>query len=96
MTPFLLRFPCCPGSKLIDRKDYDCWHGVPPTILFEATYARCFPGLLFYITCMYTKLVVIVNERNSVDKSVYLIAFKDLGAGELAVQVLYQTWMAVG
>ena len=45
---------------------------------------------------MYTKIVVIVNERNIVDKSVYLIAFKDLDCVELAVQVLYQSGMAVG
>ena len=45
---------------------------------------------------MYTKLVVIVNARKIVDKSVYLKAFKDLSDLELAVQVLYQTGMAVG
>ncbi len=64
-------------------------------ILFARAYARCSLGLLFYITCMYTKLVVIVNERNIVDKSVYLKAFNDLSCVEVAVQVLYQTGMTV-
>ncbi len=45
---------------------------------------------------MYTKIVVIVNERNIVDKSVYLIAFKDLDYVELAVQVLYRIGMVMG
>ena len=60
------------------------------------TYARCSLGLLLYITCMYTKLVVIVNKRKIVDKSVYLIDFNDLSDFEVPVQLLYQSGTAIG
>ena len=45
---------------------------------------------------MYTKIVVIVNARKIVDKSVYFMDFNDLSHVKVAVQVLYQTGMAVG
>lgn len=64
--------------------------------VFPGLYSCGFHGLLFYITCMYTKLVVIVNVVKIVDKSVYLMPFNDLSDVEVAVQVLYQTGMAVG
>lgn len=65
-------------------------------ILFGSAYARSSPALLVYITCMYTKLVVIVNAIKIVDKSVYLRAFNDLHHVKVAVQVLYRSGMTVG
>lgn len=64
--------------------------------VFVALYTRCSHGLLFYITCMYTKLVVIVNGVKIVDKSVYLKGFNDLSDMKAVVQVLYQTGTTVG
>lgn len=63
---------------------------------FAGPYTWSTLGLLFYITCMYTKLVVIVNAENIVDKSVNLMIFNDLSNVEVAVQVLYQSGTTVG
>lgn len=63
---------------------------------FSATYALCSPGLLFYITCMYTNLVVIVNEPKIVDKSFTCFVNSGLRREKVAGQGLYRHGMVVG
>ena len=102
--PFLARFHWSFGkhipvkdtqNSIGDSKKIN-FNGHAYQIAFQSAYTRCSLGLLFYITCMYTKLVVIVNKRKFVDKSVYLIDFNDLSDFEVPVQLLYQLRTAIG
>jgi hypothetical protein len=66
-----------------------------PKIFLGSTLPLC---LLFTVLYkgMYTKIVVIVNAKESVDKSAFVHRINHLRAFKVAAQVVYQTGTVVG
>jgi hypothetical protein len=63
---------------------------------FSGTYARCSRWFTVLYKGMYTKLVVIVNERITVDKSGFIHKINSLHGFEGAGKVLYLRRTVVG